>query len=46
MTNADVARQLGISRPTVASLISSAEAKLGATTRTQAIALVAELDAD
>jgi DNA-binding CsgD family transcriptional regulator/tetratricopeptide (TPR) repeat protein len=42
LTNLDIARRLGVGRPTVARTISTASAKLGATTRGQAAALATQ----
>ena len=42
LTNDEIARRLGIGRPTVVRLIKSAQQKLGASSRTQAAALAAE----
>jgi DNA-binding CsgD family transcriptional regulator len=42
LTNAVIARRLGVSRPTVVTLIRSAQDKLGATSRAQAAALAAQ----
>lgn len=39
-TNAEIARRLGISRPTVVRIVSTASAKLGATSRIHAVALL------
>jgi DNA-binding CsgD family transcriptional regulator len=41
LTNDEIARRLGVGRPTVVRLISSAQRKLGASSRTQAAALAA-----
>jgi DNA-binding CsgD family transcriptional regulator len=41
LTNDEIARRLGLGRPTVVRLIRSAQQKLGATSRTQAAALAA-----
>lgn len=41
-TNAEIARSLGIRRPTVARLLSNAMARLGAERRAQAVVLAAE----
>lgn len=43
LTNAEIATRLSVSRHTVVSQIASASAKLGATSRTQAAALVNRL---
>jgi DNA-binding CsgD family transcriptional regulator len=40
MSNAEIARRLGLGRPTVVQLIRSAQRELGVSTRTQAAALV------
>jgi DNA-binding CsgD family transcriptional regulator len=42
LSNAEIARRLGLGRPTVVRLIASARRKLGATSRTQAAALAAQ----
>lgn len=42
LTNAEIARRMGLGRPTVARILSNAMAKLGAETRGQAVRLVAE----
>jgi DNA-binding CsgD family transcriptional regulator len=41
LNNAEIARRLALGRPTVERLLRSAELKLGATSRTQAAAVVA-----
>jgi len=42
LTNGEIARRLGVGRPTVVRLIKSAQQKLGASSRTQAAALAAK----
>ena len=42
LTNAEVARRMGVGRPTVARLLSNAMVKLGAGSRAQAVVLAAE----
>jgi DNA-binding CsgD family transcriptional regulator len=44
LTNAEIARRMGLGRPTVARILSNAMGKLGAESRGQAVRLVAELD--
>lgn len=45
LTNAEIARRMGVGRPTVARILSNAMAKLGVGSRAQAISLVATGDA-
>lgn len=42
LTNAEIARRMGLGRPTVARILSNAMAKLGATSRGQAVRLFAD----
>ena len=42
LNNTEIARQLGLGRPTVARMLSNAMLKLGAETRAQAVALAAD----
>jgi DNA-binding CsgD family transcriptional regulator len=44
LTNAEIARRMGLGRPTVTRILSNAMGKLGAESRGQAVSLVAELD--
>jgi DNA-binding CsgD family transcriptional regulator len=42
LTNNEISRRMGLGRPTVGRMLSNAMLKLGAASRTQAVALVAE----
>jgi len=42
LNNTEIARQLGLGRPTVARMLSNAMLKLGAETRAQAVVLAAD----
>ena len=44
LTNIEIARRMGLGRPTVARILSNAMAKLGAASRAQAVVLAAELE--
>ena len=44
LTNAEIARRMGLGRPTVARILSNAMGKLGAESRAHAVSLVAELE--
>lgn len=44
LTNAEIARRIGLGRPTVTRILSNAMGKLGAESRGQAVSLVTELD--
>jgi DNA-binding CsgD family transcriptional regulator/tetratricopeptide (TPR) repeat protein len=43
LTNAEIARRMGLGRPTVARILSNAMVKLGASSRTQAVSLAASM---
>ena len=42
LTNTEIARRMGLGRPTVARILSNAMAKLGATSRAHAVTLVGD----
>jgi DNA-binding CsgD family transcriptional regulator len=44
LTNLEIARRMGLGRPTVSRILSNAMGKLGAESRAHAVALASELD--